>query len=331
MKVSIWSKPLSYNIKKMFRDGYHFIDDGPRRQSLRLEDRVAVEGLGRAFSPRTWLERLALLTVASRRGRPAARMRNGYGFADLSNAPGMTAALSQCEEQINIYFNGSAEGIDGYNREAAKTVDYPLRHIPYRYNQDAVRALIRPFLSPEIYLSAAFYLKTLPVLSGVRILYSPNMPADHLDQAQFFHMDPEGSRQVKVFIAIRDVGGDNSPLTFVPAAASARLLKCGNPAFLGKRVTDKAMNKGAPKEGWLRHEAKRGGAVFLDTSRCFHFGSRPAPKPRFLLYAQYLDPFCSLFPVGRPMVGLGKVNSAHETADPIERAILGFARPSQLS
>jgi hypothetical protein len=79
-----------------------------------------------------------------------------------------------------------------------------------------------------------------------------------------------------------------------------------------------------PRSEWVSHEGPPGSAVFIDTSRCFHYGSRPAPQPRLLLYAQYLDPFCSVFAVaGRQRRKLASNLAFYETRDPGELAVLG--------
>ena len=110
-----------------------------------------------------------------------------------------------------------------------------------------------------------------------------------------FHVDPEGSRQVKVFVAARPVGPRNSPLTFIPEHHTCRLIETGGASFTGRRVKDFKLAKHVPQSEWVTHVGNPGRTVFVDTSRCFHFGSRPSPEPRLLLYAQYLDPFCSMF------------------------------------
>jgi hypothetical protein len=40
-----------------------------------------------------------------------------------------------------------------------------------------------------------------------------------------------------------------------------------------------------------------GSAIFTDTSRCFHAGSREAKKPRNVVIIQYLSPFAFHYPI----------------------------------
>jgi hypothetical protein len=146
---------------------------------------------------------------------------------------------------------------------------------------------------------ASRYLGVLPVLGSVRILYSPNSN-DALVSSQKFHVDPEGARQIKLFMAIRDVTKDHGPFTFVPKSLSQKMLESGRRRFRSTRVEDADIMKFAPQSEWVVHVGKPGDGVFVDTSGCFHFGSRQSKHPRYLLFVQYHDPFSSVFPVINP-------------------------------
>ena len=82
-------------------------------------------------------------------------------------------------------------------------------------------------LEPSMLRLAGRYLEGLPILYRINLLESAN---DHLEDAssQFFHLDPEDFRQVKVFLLVEEVDEDNGPLHLLRADASdavrARLL-----------------------------------------------------------------------------------------------------------
>lgn len=331
MKHSIFQQTVTYNIKKIFREGYHYIDVGEERSSLSLADRTLLGVIGKTWNLPGYFRRKGQLRATRRTYAPCARMADGYALVRQPQLPGLDEALSVCDEKITLYRTrlagqtriGDIGDIAAYDGEAAKTRDDPLKHAPYLYDKVAAKAIIRPFLAPELVLAAAEHLGVLPVLTGVRILYSPNAPSDALASAQLFHMDPEGARQVKVFIAVQDVGPQNSPFTFVPEGLTRRLLDTGEPVYLGRRVTDKAILKHVAPPQWVSHEGRRGDMLLVDTSRCFHFGSRPNSQPRMLLYAQYLDPFCSMYPATRPAGKVARSHRFYDTADPIEQSVLG--------
>ncbi len=331
MKHSIFEKSLSYNFQRLFRDGYNHIAINGERWSLSLKDRALVGGLARALNLRKYLARVLLKNKLAARCNAGAIMQDGYALCDGEKIPGVIEALTVCDRKLDTYLKFKAGRDDfleqfnpaKYQRELAKADRDPVKHVPYRHDKAAAIALIRPFLQPEMYLTAADYLGLLPVLTSVRIAYSPNEDVGGLRSSQFFHADPEGERQVKVFIAVHEVGPQNSPLTFIPDALTQKLMS-SEPIFLERRLKDEKLAKRVPRSEWVSHMGPPGRTVFLDTSRCFHFGSRPAAQPRLLLYAQYLDPFCSLFAAAeRPRRKLAGTYSFYETEDPIEQYLLG--------
>ncbi len=329
---SIFRMPIAYNARKIFRDGYHHMTLGSGNRQLRLPERALVGWIVRLCNLPKYLQRVQLRVRMSRSGAACCRINDGYALHSPATGeiPGLRQALQACDEKIATYLEVRAgrSAPSGYfdpavyAKEMSKTDDDPLKHVPYRYDQAAAAALIRPFLSPPVYMTAAQYLGLLPVLGGVRILYSPNEPSDELIRAQLFHTDPEGARQVKVFIPVQDVGPENSPFTFIPEARSRRLRASG-PQMARKRLPDKAVLKREPRAGWIAHQGRRGDVLFVDTSRCLHFGSRPNRKPRLLLYAQYLDPFCSVFPATRAGGQIARTYGFYKTDDPIEQYLLG--------
>ncbi len=328
MEHSISEQPLRYNLRKIFVEGYHYITFGDKKFALRPRDRVLVGSIGRLWNPTKFARRVILKQALARKYPPKARMKDGYAlYRPETLSPALDAALKVCDDQLATYrrhlAGAPAPEAKAYAAEMAKTLDDPLKHVPYRYDEAAARTLVKLFLSPEIYMTAADYLGMLPVLGGIRILYSPNAEAEALTHAQHFHLDPEGARQAKVFIAIEEVGPENSPLTFVPESLTTRMLRSGHPGFYGKRVADRLVLKHAPKKQWVEHLGKRGDMVFIDTSRCLHFGSRPNSRPRLLLYGQYLDPFASVFPATQPARSIAKTFGFYETQDRIEQHLLG--------
>jgi hypothetical protein len=87
-------------------------------------------------------------------------------------------------------------------------------------------------------------------------------------------MDPTDSTQVKVWVYCSDVGLDSGPLTILPAAASDLLAeRIGYAMDERYRIPDDVVeslktDKTVPLVG------RTGSVSFVDTSCCFHFGSR---------------------------------------------------------
>ena len=327
---SVFRQPVTESWRKLFYDGFNHLTVDGERWPLSLEERELIGALSKTVNAPAWLARRLLAGRLRARFSPVARMRDGHALCDVSASTGISEAFEVAEAKLGTYLRYKAGETDlgetlsrpAYEHEMAKADRDPIKHVPYRHDLKAASALVRPFLAPEMYLTAAEYLGVLPVLSSVRIAWSPN-DSDGLRSSQMFHLDPEAARQVKVFIAVRDVGPENSPLTFVPEHHTLALIRSGNPAFLGRRVKDRKLAEDVAPSEWISHEGPAGSAVFIDTSRSFHYGSRAAPQPRLLLYAQYLDPFCSVFAAARrPRQKLAKMFSFYDTQDGAELAVL---------
>jgi hypothetical protein len=136
------------------------------------------------------------------------------------------------------------------------------------------------------------YLGTIPHLNRVDLLYSVSHGGDEAISSQMYHLDPEGRRQAKLFLNLRDVGPDEGPFTFIPARETERIVK----AVKEQRTEDLAMaryldDELAAANGLDKAIAATGAAgsgVLVDTSRCLHFGSRVKPGTyRLCLYIQY--------------------------------------------
>ena len=306
--ISWRSKPISYHKKKIFREGYNYIDDEEGRQrKLSPPQRRFVAQISRLSHPGRYARRRLLGWITSHLNRSHARMSDGYLMAHLP--PPSHAIIAVCERQISVYENFlshgerwlTENGIEpaSYLKELEKTENEPLKIVPYLYDDKVARDLISFALNPMLLAVASRYFGVLPVLGAVRILYSPNSN-EQLLNSQKFHIDPEGARQIKVFMAIREVTRDNGPFTFVPESLSRKMLDSGDRRFQVTRIQDAHIMEYAPESQWVAHVGKPGDAVFVDTSNCFHFGSRQSKHPRHLLYVQYYDPFSAIFPVVDP-------------------------------
>jgi hypothetical protein len=138
------------------------------------------------------------------------------------------------------------------------------------------------------------YLGVVPDLNRVDIVYSkPRLTPDQYIKSQLFHQDPEGLRQMKVFLYLFDVEEPNGPFFFIPAAESERIVttvRRKRPPE--KRDDTRFKDSEVEPEGGLaaavRVRGEAGTAVLVDTSRCLHAGSRVQPGHfRACLFLQY--------------------------------------------
>jgi hypothetical protein len=102
---------------------------------------------------------------------------------------------------------------------------------------------------------------------------------------------------VKVFVYCSDVDPGSGPLTLLPADDSLRVRRSVGYQYR-QRLTDEQVAGvvGTGREVPILGPA--GTAVFVDTSRCFHYGSRVAADapPRLVTMIQYQTPFSFMVP-----------------------------------
>ena len=163
-------------------------------------------------------------------------------------------------------------------------------------NQDLARnpQLVDFALSDALLSLVTNYLGTIPHLNRIDLLYSVNHGGEDAISSQIYHLDPEGTRQAKLFMNLRDVGPDEGPFTFIPASETTRIvnaIKKSRPAetemAAGRYLDDELASVGGLDKA-ISVAGPKGSAGLVDTSRCLHFGSRVKPGTyRLCLYMQY--------------------------------------------
>lgn len=151
--------------------------------------------------------------------------------------------------------------------------------------------------SSEILATVTRYLQTIPVLSktrppGVRFMESnqnldPDPPGAFAD-SQLYHLDLHDTPLVYVIVLIEDVTAECGPWNFLPASVSARAAKALGNQKRGRpyRVTDDEMYRVVDPKEAIVFAYPKGTVLFIDSSRCFHFGSRMSYRPRLqMMYA----------------------------------------------
>jgi hypothetical protein len=152
-------------------------------------------------------------------------------------------------------------------------------------------------LDPRVVGAVAAYLGVVPVVTDLDLWYSvyhPKAPK----KAQLWHMDPEDTTQIKLWIHLSDIGPASGPLTGLNAADSSTVARAISYNYgEGYRVPDEQVSAVVGPERLVVFEGPAGTADFIDTSRCFHFGSRVRPDgaPRRALVIQYQTPYAFEF------------------------------------
>ena len=135
------------------------------------------------------------------------------------------------------------------------------------------------------------YLGSVPLLWNCQLWVSPNKTFE-TNRSQEFHLDGEDVKQIKCFIPLEDITQDSGPLNIIDAENSKdifnKLHRTKKINYKHQKVSDQEMYKFFNKKDKITLLAKRGDVIMLDTSRCYHYGSRPGKKVRKLLFFQFL-------------------------------------------
>jgi hypothetical protein len=94
-----------------------------------------------------------------------------------------------------------------------------------------------------------------------------------------------------VIVALRDITPENGPLVFISRSASQRAAEGMEYRSKGSsyRVVDEAMNAVLGDAEVHQFCGPAGSVLFLDSNRCFHYGSRCPKTPRYHLQYAYVS------------------------------------------
>jgi hypothetical protein len=167
-------------------------------------------------------------------------------------------------------------------------------------------ALLKFITSSAVVDIISRYLGFVPCLStwlpeGVRFVES-GMEFDaesHLPprDSQLYHIDPYCSPMVYFIVLMRDTTIRNGPFTWMGASASDEVKKATGywKKGHGYRLSDEQVYDAVGKEPENIMTYPAGTALFIDTSRCLHFGSRNCIEPRYQVMYGFMSPCRSDF------------------------------------
>ena len=143
------------------------------------------------------------------------------------------------------------------------------------------------------------YLGKYVTLKEINIFYSPNKNFES-GRSQELHMDGDSNKQLKFFLYLNDVDHQAGPLTILPKKISRKVYQIMRQKKLiikkTNRISDKSLNEIKLTHHLKPLYGKSGTINIVDTSNCYHFGSRPGSKERFLILYQFLDSFSYYLP-----------------------------------
>jgi hypothetical protein len=252
-----------------------------------VEERIAATGERR----RRHAERdSARVRLAGELGATAPRMiapERGFEVVPPGGIRGADAVVAAANEVIDEVDLDAA-------RERAKAGSI-VQNLVVEEELTLDSPLLEFALSPEIVGPVAAYLDIVPVLGGIDVWCS--LPTRKAKSSQLWHLDAADSIQIKVWVHCSDIGAESGPLTALSATASSELAeRIGYRFDQGHRVPDQVFET-VSADDMIAFEGPAGTVDFVDTSRCFHFGSRvrEGAPPRRAAVFQYVTPYAFRF------------------------------------
>jgi hypothetical protein len=268
--------------------------DAEERRAVRrttVDRRLAYTDARRATNRERDAERLRLAQRFAALPGPQIPRDDGYlmlpagTFSDLVEpvVDAGTRIIEQIGHKALVEHGGKSDFIArGFLSESAFAIESPY---------------FRLALDERIVGPISAYLGVVPVLTEIDVWYSvhqPNAPK----RSQLWHMDSDDTTLIKLWVHLSDVDRRSGPLTAFSASDSARLADAVAYNYGdGYRVPDDRVNAVLGSERQVSFVGPRATIDFVDTCRCFHFGSRVSAEgePRRLLMVEYQTPYAFEF------------------------------------
>src|SRR5581483_7779088 len=164
--------------------------------------------------------------------------------------------------------------------------DYLIHLAEPTYYEEAPE-LFELALSNEVVQIATDYLGEIPILLRIWVLWSP--VNSRMKGSQFYHRDGRKwfQRRVKFIFTASDIDEGSGPFVFLPADISERVSEQFLSFKMQDRVEDDDMARFVKPSDELKLVGEPGTGLVIDTSRCFHYGSRSSVKERLMIMFQF--------------------------------------------
>jgi hypothetical protein len=230
-----------------------------------------------------------LLEENGRLSRPPIAMKDGWALDTSMSLPYLDRVLED-SDKIIAERSGERRSSKGAYRSYFQDVWTPedLERYP---------SFLDFATSSDVLSVVSHYLQSIPVLStalpaGIRFVESnaafddqPDKPHD----SQLYHIDYYSLPNVYVLVLLRDTNIENGPWTFLPRSVSQKARRALNywSRQRGYRVSDEDIYSVVDRKEAIEFCYPRGTVLFIESSGCFHYGSRNSIKPRFQLMIGY--------------------------------------------
>ena len=221
-------------------------------------------------------------------GKPRNILKDGWAIDRSGDFPYIHETLAEVDRLIE-----QRGGQDRRGTPVAQT-DY-LFHLNRPDDFHDSPGLLQFPMSSEVIATVSEYMGMIPIIAqslptGVRVFESTDRfnTSQEFDRSQLYHRDIHDMPIVYAILLARDFSEKNGPWCFLPASVSDRASRALNYQARGEpyRVTDERMYQVIDPSERIVFTGKRGDVLFLDSSLCFHYGSRRAVEPGYrVMYA----------------------------------------------
>ena len=169
--------------------------------------------------------------------------------------------------------------------------------------------LVRFALQEPVLKLASAYFGQVPYLADVEIFVSLSTGKPQWETSQLWHRDYADHKTIKFWVYLSDaVTKEDGPFTYVPALPSRKIKN----TFFPDRVKDETIAECVAPYEVKEVYGKRGTAFYVDTSVCYHYGSRLADGHRRVAYVATFMTRNSLYPLANGLKGNGQLSDLHK-------------------
>ncbi|HZS64349.1 MAG TPA: hypothetical protein VFA53_07630 [Xanthobacteraceae bacterium] len=245
---------------------------GVQRAAERAERAVRV----RWHQPNILERRRLAERLSVRPGLPRLDEERGYGLLPPGTirevGPAIRFVQELCRER-------------GFSAIRERKKDYRATILAPRTYEEAP-AIFDLAFSDDALSIAVDYLGEIPVLHNIEVWATPTNQMTK--GSQYYHRDGGGwyLRRAKFLFNMIEVGPQNGPFTFLPAHVSDRVARA-NGRITG-RFEDEEIFRIASRTDEVALTGPEGTGAVVDSSRCFHFGSRAREGTRVMIMFHFL-------------------------------------------
>ena len=163
-----------------------------------------------------------------------------------------------------------------------------LRNLLLDENEEDINCFLKFFLQEKFINIVKKYLETEPLLVELKLLWSPNLDnINNSSGSQLFHLDYDDDKIVKFFFNIFDVTSKSGPLQIIDSINS-KIIKNKFKIDLGKH-DDVSVMSNLDNRDIVTLTGASGDLTLVDTSSCFHRGSKEVQTDRLILYCNFVS------------------------------------------